>query len=414
MTDDDFERIAGIPEDDTPPTSPDAEDHPPREEPRREKNGKKPYRLVLARDITLESTVTEFLIDGFLGRREQSIWFGEPESGKSTTKIDAACHVAAGLPWCSRKVMQGPVLYVAAERGHLVRKRVLAWRLEHEIDDFPLAVIDDAVDLRNGNIDLGRIIEAAQALGSMCGKPVVWIIFDTLSRVLAGGDENSSRDMGSLFLNVDRIHRATKAHTSLVHHVPLGNGTRMRGHGLANGAADTTVCISKQNGAVTVAIDKANDLADDEKPVLRFRFKSVTLSTEPRRMASVMVEDKSTTTDTTKSKPKGDRKLSDRQKLALDALNSCAADLGKAPPESFGLPKGLQAVTVDQWRDEIFSRGVIEQDHKNPRTAFQQVRDGLKARGVAGERDGLIWPVRAEPMNTEPGRSPRQNERSPK
>ena len=36
-----------------------------------------------------------------------------------------------------------------------------------------------------------------------------------------------------------RIYRETGAHCSLVHHVPLGNDGRMRGHGSAPGAADT-------------------------------------------------------------------------------------------------------------------------------------------------------------------------------
>jgi hypothetical protein len=355
-------------------------------------NGKKPYKLVLARDVTIEGTAKSFLIDGFLGRDETSIWFGPPECGKSTAKIDAACHVATGRPWCGRAVMRGPVLYVAAERGQTVKRRILAWRLEHGIDDFPLAVIDDTVDLRTGKVDADRIIAAAKALGTLSGQGVVWIIFDTLSRVLAGGDENSSRDMGLLVLSIDRIYRETGAHCSLVHHVPLGNDGRMRGHGAAPGAADTTVRVEKQNGVVTVAIDKGSDLPEDEKPRLCFRFKSITLIEDPHRTASVMVQAEDQAGATGK-KSKQQRKLSDRQQLALDALNSCAADMGKPPPATFGLPQGLIAVTIDQWRGELSRRGIIPKDHKNPREAFRQIRESLEARAIAAERDGLIWKV---------------------
>jgi hypothetical protein len=268
----------------------------------------------------------------------------------------------------------------------------MAWRLEHGIDDFPLAVIDDSVDLRTGKIDADRIIAAAQRLATLSGQSVVWIIFDTLSRVLAGGDENSSRDMGLLVLSVDRIYRETGAHCSLVHHVPLGNDGRMRGHGAAPGAADTTVRVEKQNGVVTVAIDKGSDLPEDEKPRLFFRFKSVTLIEDPHRTASVMIQAEDQAAAAGK-KSKQQRKLSDRQQLALDALNSCAADMGKPPPATFGLPQGLIAVTLDQWRDELFRRGIISKDHKNPRAAFQQIRESLEARTIAAERDGLIWKV---------------------
>jgi hypothetical protein len=353
---------------------------------------KKPYKMVLARDVTIEGTVKSFLIDGFLGRDEISIWYGPPECGKSTAKIDAACHVATGRPWCGRAVLRGPVLYVAAERGQTVKRRILAWRLEHGVHDFPLAVIDDTVDLRTGKVDADRIIAAAKALGTLSGQPVVWIIFDTLSRVLAGGDENSSRDMGLLVLSIDRIYRETGAHCSLVHHVPLGNDGRMRGHGAAPGAADTTVRVEKQNGIVTVAIDKGSDLPEDEKPRLFFRFRSVILTQEPPRTSSVMVQAEDQAAATGK-KSKQQRKLSDRQQLALDALNSCAADVGKPPPATFDLPQGLIAVTMDQWRDELFRRGIISKDHKNPRAAFQQIRESLEARAIAAERDGLIWKV---------------------
>jgi hypothetical protein len=354
---------------------------------------KKPYKLVLARDISAAATIKLFLIDGFLGRDEVSFWFGPPECGKSTVKIDAACHVATGQPWCGRAVMQGAVLYVAAERGQTVKRRIRAWRIEHGIDDFPLAVIDDTVDLRTGKVDADRIIAAAKSLGELSGQSVVWIIFDTLSRVLAGGDENSSRDMGLLVLSIDRIYRETGAHCSLVHHVPLGNDGRMRGHGLADGAADTTIRVDKQNGIVTAAVAKGSDLPEDEKPRLCFRFKSITLIEEPRRTASVLVQAEDQEAAATGKKSKQQRKLSDRQQLALDALNSCAADMGKPPPATFGLPQGLIAVTLDQWRDELFRRGIISKDHKNPRAAFQQIRESLEARAIAAERDGFVWKV---------------------
>jgi hypothetical protein len=62
---------------------------------------------VRARDITLEANLKICLIEGFLGRHEQSAWYGAPESGKSTGMIDAACCVASGRQYCGRDVMQG-------------------------------------------------------------------------------------------------------------------------------------------------------------------------------------------------------------------------------------------------------------------------------------------------------------------
>jgi hypothetical protein len=359
---------------------------------------KRPYKMMLARDITAEGTLKVFLIDGYLGRDEVSFWFGEPESGKSTVKIDAACHVAAGLPWCGRAVMQGAVLYVAAERGKTVKRRIRAWRLEHGIDDFPLAVIDDSVDLRTGTVDTDRIIAAAQALGKLSGQPVVWIIFDTLSRVLAGGDENSSRDMGLLVLSIDRIYRKTGAHCSLIHHMPLAGGDRMRGHGLANGAGDTTIKVDKKDGVVTAAVAKASDLAEDEKPALSFRFKSVTVSEDPHRTASVMVqaEDQAAKSAAPKAKTRKETKIvltfRDAVSEALDADGNTIQVRGTGP--------NVRAVDVQKVRAEFERRYASGEPDATKRAdasrkAFKRTMAGLPPQFATETREGreFIWKV---------------------
>jgi RecA-family ATPase len=91
---------------------------------RERRRGPKPFPFVLPREITLEPKA--FLIDGFVGTAETSAWYGPPDGGKSTVVLDAGCHVAAGLDYCGRQVAQGGVLYVAAERGAVVQRRVLA------------------------------------------------------------------------------------------------------------------------------------------------------------------------------------------------------------------------------------------------------------------------------------------------
>ena len=45
--------------------------------------GLKPYVLTMARDISIDAIVKIWIIEGILARDELSIWFGEPESGKS-------------------------------------------------------------------------------------------------------------------------------------------------------------------------------------------------------------------------------------------------------------------------------------------------------------------------------------------
>ena len=232
-----------------------------------------PFKFILAPDIELIPKA--YLIDGFVGLGETSAWYGAPDSGKSCVAIDVACHIAAGRDWCGRHVQPGAVLYVAAERGAVVKRRVVAWCSHHQAGNIPLAIVSEAIDLRTNQIDTDRIIATAIELRDMVKQDVVLIIIETLNRVLAGGDENASKDMGLAIAAIDRIQRATGAHIAVVHHVPVDRTDRMRGHGSVLGAVDLTVRITKTDKAVTVEADKANDLP--EKPRHTFEFESIEL-----------------------------------------------------------------------------------------------------------------------------------------
>ena len=85
------------------------------------------------------------------------------------------------------------------------------------------------------------------------------------------------------------------------------------------------------------------------------------------------------------------RKLSDRQRLALAALDECACNLGKAAPASFQLPAGIKVVPLAAWRDELYAKGVLDRDAKNPREEFKRVRMQLQARSLIGVNDELVW-----------------------
>jgi AAA domain-containing protein len=297
-----------------------------------------PFPFTMSKDITLDPKV--FLIDGFLGRHETSVWYGPPDAGKSTVKIDAMACVAAGKEYCGRRVSQGPVLYVAAERGAIVKRRIKAWCIEHGLPDIPLAVIDHAVDLRTGKVDANRIIATAEALAAIYKQPVTWISFDTLNRVLAGGDENSSKDMGAVIASIDYIQRATQAHVSAIHHVPVDRTDRMRGHGSVLGAMDMTVRTTKDsNNIVNVEVDKANDLVD--RPCFAFKFKSVALcideKTDVETTAPVMVpvEGKAITGH-------AEPKLTKNQQTAYSILRDA----------------GSRGLSAEEWNEQLRAVGI--------------------------------------------------------
>jgi hypothetical protein len=81
-------------------------------------------------------------------------------------------------------------------------------------------VVAEMIDLRTGYIHADRIIATAKAFARATGLPIVWIIID-----LAGGDENSSKDMGALRRSDIRL-RALVVHAAVVHAIDDGIAKR--------------------------------------------------------------------------------------------------------------------------------------------------------------------------------------------
>jgi AAA domain len=348
----------------------------------------KPFDFVLAGNISIEPK--DYLINGFLGRYEVSAWYGPPDSAKSVILVHAMACVAAAVVFCGRGVAQGPCLYVAAERGAIIRRRVLAWCKEHGLPDIPLAIVDHAIDLRSGKVDTDRVIATAAELARQCKAPVAWINFDTYNRILAGGDENSSKDAGAVLAAIDRIHRETNAHVSLVHHVPVDRTDRMRGHGLILGGVDQTNRITKDE-VVRLETDKANDLVD--KPAFAFTIKSVSIhideETGVETTAPVLLEMEAAPAHN-KTAP---RRLTDRQVLAIKALEESLFEFGKAAPASLQLPATTMVVTLELWRKTMFNKGVLDKEAANPRKDYERIRDQLHARQIIGVLNDLVWRV---------------------
>jgi hypothetical protein len=88
-----------------------------------------------------------------------------------------------------------------------------------------------------------------------------------------------------------------------------------------------------------------------------------------------------------------ERKLSDRQKNALRALQRIVADRGTPVPLALNLPGTVMAVPLSEWRNELSRCGAIERDAKNPREDFRRLRDALQVRLNIAVRDELVWPL---------------------
>jgi AAA domain-containing protein len=334
----------------------------------------------------------EWLVHKLLGAGDASAFYGVPGCGKSVLVEDLALHVAAGRDWHGRPIKRGAVLYVALERRGLVERRAIAFRNRRQIADIPFAVVGGMHDFRQSQT-VGRIIEVTRELEDETGAATALIVIDTISRALAGGDENSPKDMGAIVAATSLLQE-TKAHILWVHHMPQDGAERLRGHGALLGAMDTTVHVEKLSDDMRGAtVMKANDSEEHER--VTFTLESVEIG--PETTAPVVVAaDPLMVTATAK---RSGRKIPDRAKLALNALREAVLTHGKPASPALQLPTGIRTVTITQWREELFRQSVIPRDHKNPKVAFDRMRETLAARSLIGIRDEEVWSV-SEPNLT--------------
>jgi RecA-family ATPase len=213
--------------------------------------------FVLYSDLKEDAASKSWLVDRMLGCGEMSAFYGPPGCGKGVIIEDMALHIAAGRPWHGRAVTRGAVLYVALERKTLVERRAIAFRKKHGLLDLPFAIAGGVYDFRNPAIP-PQIADICRQVERETGESVVLIIVDTLSRALAGGDENSSKDMGAVVTASAVLQEKTGAHVLWVHHIPH-DSDRLRGHGALLGAVDTTLSVSRNGNLRSATVIKAND-----------------------------------------------------------------------------------------------------------------------------------------------------------
>ncbi|MFY9488858.1 MAG: AAA family ATPase [Solirubrobacterales bacterium] len=200
----------------------------------------------------------EYLIEGWVVDG-LNVAYGAPGTKKSFVAMDQALCIAAGIDWLGHTTKQGPVVYIAAEGAHGLRRRRDAWMTERgvsSVEDF--YIVADAPHLMDdGDVDL-----LGERLATLT-KPPVEIVIDTLSRTMIGGDENTARDMGLYLANVDRIRTPFGAAAVVIHHTGW-DGDRERGSIALRGAADLSVHVKADGLNITLSNTKNKDDAESE------------------------------------------------------------------------------------------------------------------------------------------------------
>lgn len=210
-----------------------------------------------------------------------TIIYGEPGAGKSFIALDMALRIALGRDWHGIRTKRTGVLYIAGEGVRGVSKRVEGWALHHGMDlaNVPFVVMPVAAQLLEA-ADRAKLIRTIDEAKRLLNFEIGLTIVDTVSRAIAGSDENGQETMSAFVKGCDEIKAHTGGALIGIHHCGKDKERGMRGSSVLLGACDATIRLTKEDGLVTLACEKQKD-AEEQRPIY-FRLEQCAWNTGTR------------------------------------------------------------------------------------------------------------------------------------
>ena len=182
--------------------------------------------------------------------------FGGSGTFKSFIALDMALHVAHGMRWLGYKTKKGAVIYIAAEGGTGLWRRIKAWHLARNLDwrGIDFRVVPVAVDLMS---NATAVVAAAKAHGT---APEL-VVVDTLSQTF-DGEENSANEIAGYLRNLGTEFRALwKCVVLVIHHSGHSATERPRGSSAMRANVDFLIGVFRDEKEMlaTVAWVKQKD-----------------------------------------------------------------------------------------------------------------------------------------------------------
>jgi hypothetical protein len=200
------------------------------------------------------------IVPGWISKGDLAIFYGPPKAAKSLLVQDLVNSRGTNRHWLNHTAEPGTTLYLTGEGSVGLGKRNRAWEDHNGTPITGVHYLPGSISLMN-EIMVCDITELAAEL------QVDLIVIDTIARAMAGGDENSTSDMGRLVAYLDYIRGETGAAAIGIHHTGKDETKGMRGSTALLGAVDSTFAVTASGPATSRLVTiEGKDLRDFEPP----------------------------------------------------------------------------------------------------------------------------------------------------
>lgn len=268
--------------------------------------------------------VPEWTVQHYIRSQGVGYVFAPPDTYKTFLMMDIAACIATGENWAGKATKKGNVLYISAEGGNEISKRVKVWEDNYSTDtESNILIIKEPISpvvKEEFNWLLNKAIEHEE----FTGFKTKLIVFDTLSQCAKSLDDNSSKDMSEFIRCCIKLSIQLKTAVIFVHHT--NKSGKCRGSSVFEGNSDFIFEMkkSKENLAVTLYCEKQKDY---KKPLpLHVKLASQDLDlfySDGEAVSSLVISHKSFMAgdNQVKAKPKKSQKDLDAEKLHEAAIS---------------------------------------------------------------------------------------------
>lgn len=221
----------------------------------------KSEQLVLTvEQLHAKASAVRWAVKGLIAQQSLGFIFGASGTFKSFIALDYALHRAYGMKWLGRRTTKAVPLYLAAEGGSGLIRRIQAWHQARGMDwrMCQMRVVIVPLTLRT---EAGTLRQSLQALQIDPGD----VIVDTMSQTFTGNENSNDEVAEWLRVLGTELRDGLKATVLVVHHTGHVATERPRGASAIIANIDFAFGVFRDENEMLATVDFMK-VKDGERP----------------------------------------------------------------------------------------------------------------------------------------------------